>query len=289
MIGLRGFGAVPVGPLAQAQFSGQLDPSFLGTQYFQPSYMPPGSESAIGYAYPTDAFAQALASLLGGSVVQAPPPGNLNGTNIPPADWVRAADGTMIAPGNLFQPGVILSFGDECAAEKYLASSIPGGQLSPTCASGGTGETPTQLAVSQGATPPVTPSGQFTVVGYTPVIPTPRIPVSPQVTIAPSTPVGSGPSNPPAPAPPQSSGSQVLIGNPPITPGGTPPVNPPAAGSQNVTVAACDWKAAFNSSCTGPIDWTTLLTDTDLGIVPNWVWIAGAAAAAIFLPKGGRH
>ena len=286
MIGLRGFGAVNVGPLAQAQFSGQLSPSFDPTHYFQPAYLPAGQESPLpDWLYATQGFASQLASLLGGSVTQAQPPGGYNGTGIPDANWV-SVDGQMILPGNLFQPGTILSFPDECTAERYLVESIPGGQLSATCASGGTGQTPTQLAVSQGATPPVLPSGQSTVVGYTP-IPTPVLPVSAPVSLP--SPIVSSPAISVAPA--QTNGSQV-IPVPQISTSSntaTPSVNPPAAESQsNASVVACNWKAAFNASCTGTIDWSTLLTDTDLGIVPNWVWLAGAAVA-IFLNKGGRR
>jgi hypothetical protein len=148
-----GFGAIDVGPLAQAQFSGELSPSFLPTQYFQPAYMQAGQQSPVGTPYATDSFAAAIASLLGGQVVQAPPPGNLNGTDIPDGDWI-SVDGEMIWAGNLFPPGIVLSFPDECAAENYLVQSIPGASLSAVCAAGGTGETPYQLALAKSAPAP---------------------------------------------------------------------------------------------------------------------------------------
>lgn len=178
--GLRSLGSTNVGPLAQAFFDGQVNPSFEPTQYFQPAYMAPGQESALpDYLYMDNGSAQQIASLLGGSVVQAPPPGNYQGTNIPPANWIQLADGLFL-PGNAFPPGVILSYPDECAAENALVSEIPGGVLSSTCAGGGTGTTPTQLAVNNGATNPGN-----SIVGYTP--PPPVVTATPIVTSTPVT------------------------------------------------------------------------------------------------------
>ena len=181
--GLRGFGrglgAVSVGPLAQAQFSGQLQPSYLPTQYFQAGYSST-PQALPTYLYATQGFAQQVASLLGGTVVSAPPPGNYQGTGIPNAYQVQLPDGSLVLPGNLFPPGVILSFQSECDAEASLVASIPGAQLSATCSGGGTGTTPTQLAVAQGSTIPVTPGGQSTIIGYTapPPTPAPIVPIT---------------------------------------------------------------------------------------------------------------
>jgi len=178
--GLRGFGRglgqVSVEAIATAQFQGQLTPSFLPQQYFQASYSQTPQALPL-YLYATQGFASQIAGLLGGSVVSAPPPGNYQGTGIPNAYWVKLPDGSMVLPGNLLQPGTVLGFQDECAAEQYFQGSIPGSELSATCAGGGTGITPTQLAVSQGATAPVTPSGQSTIVGYTPTATTTVQPV----------------------------------------------------------------------------------------------------------------
>lgn len=181
--GLRGFGrglgAVSVGPLAQAQFAGQLHPDYLPTQYFQAGYSTT-PQALPTYLYATQGFAQQVASLLGGTVVSAPPPGDYQGTGIPNAYQVQLPDGSLVLPGNLFPPGVILSFQSECDAEASLVASIPGAQLSATCSGGGTGTTPTQLAVSQGSTIPVTPGGQSTIIGYTapPPTPAPIVPIT---------------------------------------------------------------------------------------------------------------
>jgi len=162
----RGLGAVSVGPIAQAQFSGQLKPSFLPTQYFTAGYsnVP---QALPTWLYATQAFASQIAGLLGGSVVSAPPPGNYQGTGIPNTYWVQLGDGTMVLPGNLLQPGTILSFEDECSSENYFQQSIPGSVLSATCAAGGTGMTPAQLAQSKAPPPPV-----YAVPPPTPIAPT---------------------------------------------------------------------------------------------------------------------
>jgi hypothetical protein len=137
MRGLRGLGSVDVSAIAQAQASGQISPSFLPVQYFQPGYMAPGQLSAMPqYLYATQGFAQQIAGLLGGSVVSAPPPGNYQGTQIPNAYWVQLPDGSMVLPGNLFQPGTVLNFESECIAENYFAQSIPGGVESLACQGG---------------------------------------------------------------------------------------------------------------------------------------------------------
>jgi len=188
--GLRGFGrglagAIDVSALAQAQFRGQITPSWAPAPMVL-SGPDPDPQPLPAWLYATQQFAQQLASLLGGTAVQAPPNyffGTIvyNGqvtTTLPPA-WQVSIGGQLVLPGALFQPGVILSFPDECTAENYFAESIPGATVSATCAAGGTGLTPTQLAIDNGATPPVTPGGQSTIVGYTP--PT-SIPAQPPIT-----------------------------------------------------------------------------------------------------------
>lgn len=168
--GLGRLGSVNVAPLAQAQFSGRLSPSYVSSQW-QPGY------SLTPQVWPemtaSQGFAQQVAGLLGGSAIQLPGNQVLNlpdGSNYPMMWVVQLPGGQIVNPASMLPQGVILSFPDECAAESAFASMIPGAQLSATCAAGGTGMTPTQLAVSQGATTPVTGSGQSTVVGYTPPV-----------------------------------------------------------------------------------------------------------------------
>lgn len=256
----RGFGQIDIGPLAQAQFAGQLSPSFLPPQSFQPSYLPAGQLSTLPvYDYATDSFASQVASLLGGSVVQAQPPGNTNGTGIPNANWV-SADGQMILPGNLFPPGVILDYPDECSAERNLVASIPGAVLSAACAAGGSGMTPTQLAVSQGATIPVTPSGQSTIVGYTPPpvsIATPALPAAP-VSLPPAAGANQGQTNLGSPIPPA---SQIVSGTP---------------GSN---VSSATGTPATSSD--------VIVGGFDLSTIPWYVWAAGGVALYLAL-KGGK-
>lgn len=259
----RGFGQIDIGPLAQAQFSGQLNPAYLPPQSFQPSYLPAGQLSTLPvYDYATDSFAQQIAGLLGGSVVQAQPPGNVNGTGIPNANWV-SVDGQMVLPGNLFPPGVILDFPDECSAERNLVASIPGAQLSATCAAGGSGMTPTQLAISQGAAAPVLPNGISTVVGYTPSPVASPSAVTPAPVVAPiSSPArGTNTGNTQTAVPP--SGSQVISGTP----------------GSNV------------SSSTGALSTSgdTVVDGFDLSTIPWYVWAAGGVALYLaFAGKGGR-
>lgn len=264
MIGLRGFGSTDMGPLGQAQFTGQINPSFLPTQYFQPSYLPAGQLSAIPTDdYATSGFASQIASLLGGSVVQAPPPGDLNGTGIPPANWIRLSDGGMVLPGNLFPPGVILSFPDECTAEHELLGSVPGGVLSATCAGGGTGLTPSQMATTQAPTP--TPTMPPPAAITTPVIPV-RIPVA-QTVQAPQQGIVVAPPLP-------SSDQSVQIG---VTPNPVPATNPPGTPT-----------SASPSTCFNPIsEWLSM--DTCLGPLGIVEWaVVAAIALYAFSAKGGR-
>ena len=155
----KGLGATNVEAIAKALLGGQLHPTFE-TTYYQPPYLPTGQETqAPVWMYMDPAGAGQIASLLGGSVFQSPPP-NLPGA--PAANWIRLGDGGQILPGNLLQPGTVLSFGDLCAAENYFANSIPGGELGPSCAG-----TPNALMTGPGTTaapipsapaPPVTPA-----------------------------------------------------------------------------------------------------------------------------------
>lgn len=135
---MRGFGIINVEPLAQAMVSGQITPSFLPAQSFQPTYLPAGQTTTLpGWLYATPSFASQLAQLLGGSVVQGQPPGGYQvapGSSLPATSFI-SVDGQQILPGNIFEPGTVLSFADLCTAENFLTNSIPGSAFGPSCAS----------------------------------------------------------------------------------------------------------------------------------------------------------
>jgi hypothetical protein len=123
--------------LAQAFLAGQINPSYT-TNYFQPAYLPQGQMSALPSWLYADASSTAqIASLLGGSVFQAPPPGNYQGTGIPNANWIQT-DGGSFVPGDVFPPGVILSYASLCQAATSIAGSIPGGTVGNSCNQSGT-------------------------------------------------------------------------------------------------------------------------------------------------------
>ena len=92
----KGLGATNVEAIAKALLGGQLHPTFE-TTYYQPPYLPTGQETqAPSWMYMDPAGAGQIASLLGGSVFQSPPP-NLPGA--PAANWIRLGDGGHIARG----------------------------------------------------------------------------------------------------------------------------------------------------------------------------------------------
>ncbi len=318
MIGLRGFAGVDVGALGQAQFEGEINPSWLAPPMVT-SGPDPNPQPLPAWLYPTQGFASQVAGLLGGSVAFAPPAYNfgtitVNGqetTTLPNAYQV-SVDGQLVMPGNIWQPGSLLDFTDECDAEQYFAASIPGGQLSATCAAGGPGETTSQLAVQKGDSIPALPSGESTIVGYTPpgtiTVPGSTCPTgysylsgvyggpsqcqlnqgTPAATstmvpaVASVVPVASPTPLTPVslPAAAQSSGSQVIAANPPAAAGATPPVNPPAAGSQ-IT-------ATNTSGCFNPIS-SLLSMDSCLGPLGIIEWAALAGLALLLFSYGGKH
>ena len=249
----KGLGDTNVQAIAQAMLGGQLSNLNFSTEYFQPAYMPVGQMSALPQSdYISDSGAALIAGLLNGSVFQADPPGNPQvapGYTLPPANWIRLADGNTVLPGNLIQPGTVLSFQSVCDAETYFANAIPGGELSSDCAgtsdpiitqSGGTVTLPVAAAPA--------PSTNYT----TPIAVTP-LPVS---------------------APVQSSGSSAILANPTPAPGAAPNTTPPNSSNTSVSTTTSDW--------------TSIFTETSIGGVPNWVWMAGVGVA-LFAFAGGKH
>lgn len=253
----RGFGSIDVSKLAQAQFAGQLQEGYVSLQY-QPNYEPGLQPWPLQEA--TQGFAQQVAQLLGGSAVQVPGNQlqNLPGSNYPSVWAVSLPGGGVVDPAQLFPAGVILSYPDECTAETSLVSQIPGAVLSSACAGGGTGMTPTQLAVSQGATAPVLPGGQSTIVGYTPPAPPPAAAQTSSSSSGKGR-TGAAPvSSPPA-------GSQVVTG----TPGAS--VAPSASSSGDLMLGGWDVTQAAEG-------------------LPWWGWAIGAGVVLfMFASMGGRH
>ena len=265
----RGLGAIQLGPLALAQFEGQLSPSFLPPPmvYAGPD---PNPQPLPNNLYATQAFAQQVANLLGGQAVSAPPNYNFGSfalasggspTTVLPDAWQVSVDGQLIPPGQFYLPGVAYRFDDECAGENFLMKSlqalgIPGGQLSPTCASGSTGLTPGQMAADNSA---------GTLPAPVSVLPPAPAPITP----APVT-KAAGSSAPAA--------SQVAASLPGSNvggskAGGSAPVAPQSNGSQLVQ--------------TSPASSDIVIGGFDLSTIPWYVW-AGAGAVLLFAMKGKR-
>ena len=219
----RGLGQVSLGPLGQAQFSGQIDPAFQPA----PAWVEAGFlTTAPQMYYMEPSSAQQIAALLGGSVVSCSP----GGGHPVSSGCIQMPNGQVFNPGPVWPPGVILDYGSECDVENALLQSIPDTVLSSTCAGGGTGETDTQLALANsGLTQQQQQVACNTIEGCTmqaPIISTPVTPVttgggvipSGALPVATGSPVGGGVipsgalpvatgSNPPAP-------SQVASGLP---------------------------------------------------------------------------
>lgn len=309
MIGLRGLGQVDVEPLAQAFMSGAFQPSFNPPISYQPPYLPVGQETTLpGYVSMTDASANQMASLLGCSVDTGPVQGFdvMTGYPVPQVNYINC--GGDFLPGNVFQPGVVLSFSDLCEAENYLAASIDGGQFGPLCSQGVntpnpySTPNPPPVAPSAPAAPLVNqygqvlnsqnqPTGACAYGGNFPscdnqagqVIPfispypaqTPNPIVTTPVPVA--TPV-TAPSTPSVPA--QSNGSQAIVsptvGSSTPAPSTTPPANTNSSSSSGATASGCfnplsQW--ITGDTCIGP-----------LGIV-EW----GLLAVAALYVFGGKH
>ncbi len=296
----RGMGQINVESLAQAMMNGGLSPAFQPPVSYQPSYLPAGQTTTLPtWLFATDSFAQQLAHLLGGSVVQAPiPDGMFEGSGIPDTDYI-SVDGQQILPGNLFQPGTVLDFGSLCDAESYLIDSIPGAQFGASCTGGiavpiatapaassgsssssGTLCSPTQIlagicaagspAPSPAAPAPVMTGGYPTVGAASPNIPTLPAPITPggnSNTIIPGA-VAVSSSSPPA---------TILTGGAGSNVGNTS--GAPASGSSTSTAAA---------TCFNPL--SAMLGAADFCLGPIGIVEAGLAVVLVLmmLPKGGR-
>lgn len=123
--------------LATAFLQGGINPSYSPLTVMMaystvPQQLPTWVNADIGST-------QQVASLLGGSVIMAAPPGNYQyaaGSQIPQVPWVTVADGAFVI-GDVFPPGVVLSFGSLCAAANEIAAAIPGGTVGNSCVGSG--------------------------------------------------------------------------------------------------------------------------------------------------------
>jgi hypothetical protein len=257
----KGLGSTNVEPIAQALMAGGLHPSFQ-TTYYQPPFLPPGQQTqAPSWMYMDGASAGQIASLLGGSVFQSPPP-NLPGA--PPANWIRLADGGQVMPGNLMQPGTVLSFGDLCAAENYFAQSIPGGIMGSHCGGPGAPAASSPVVaptVPRNAPPLLTTQGR-------PIVQQTVHPAAPVVAnqtaggtlpVVPPLQAGGGSAPPPA--------SQVVTG--------TPGASPAAGTDPNTTTVSGSW-------FTDP-------TQEMISGVPNWALLAAAGLGLWAMTSGGKR
>ncbi len=284
----KGLGATNVEAIAKALLGGQLHPNFA-TTYYQPPELPTGTlTQAPSWMYMDPAGAGQIASLLGGSVFQSPPP-NLPGA--PAANWIRLGDGGQLLPGNLLQPGTVLSFGDLCSAENYFAQSIPGGELGAACGGAGTPAVPaaapagsrTVGAGTRNAPPPITTTGR-------------PIPQQPQ-TVAPA-----GASNPPI-------GSQVVNsgGAAPASGGGASSgivaFSGPCGNMPCLDASACSAGQTFippgGMLASGQVTQTgacqdatpvsgSWFTDEMISGVPNWALLVAAGLGVWAFSQGGK-
>jgi hypothetical protein len=284
----RGLGSTNVEPIAQALMAGALHPTFQ-TTYYQPPYLPPGTQTeAPSWMYMDGASAGQIASLLGGSVFQSPPP-NLPGA--PPANWIRLGDGGQVMPGNLMQPGTVLSFGDLCAAENYFAQSIPGGIPGSHC--GGAADPVAAAAAARTVAtrnppPPITTQGR-------PIV---------QQTVHPPIVTPASGSAPPA-------GSQVVTSSPGASPGAAPASGGivafagPCGNMPCLDASACSAGQTFippggtlssgqvtqtgacQDATTVSGSWFTDPTQEMISGVPNWALLA-AAALGLWAMNSGK-
>ena len=267
----RGLGSTDVEALTQAFMGGQIQPTFT-TEYFQPAYLPQGQLSAIpSWEYMDAGPAGVIAALLGGSVFQAPPPGNFQGTGIPPANWIRLSDGGTVLPGDLFQPGSVLSFQDLCDAENYFVASIPGGQLGPHC-SGAPSVTAVQTGSPSGSSPvgvpkmtPILPANGACPSGYSYI---PAVGIVPAQCLE-ATQQSTPPANDATAGPTQTSGS-------------TTPAPTNSAGSSSGGAVATP------ATCFNPLS-SWLSADTCLGPMGIIEWAVLAAGLLWAYSTGGKR
>jgi hypothetical protein len=176
--GLRGLGAlggaVDVTPLATAFLQGKINPSY-STLYAQLGYSQT-PQALPAFVNADMATTQQVASLLSGSVVMAPA-GNYQWAN--PATptmvpWVQTSGGSFRV-GDVFPPGVILSYQSLCDAATSIAASIPGGTVGSSCSGSGVTEGASQYQGTPAQTIPSDPTTPITSAGASQVTQIPML------------------------------------------------------------------------------------------------------------------
>ena len=286
-------GSVNIEPLAQAMWADQIKPSFDSSQTYPAIWGAAGTRAPLPeYLYMDPGTAAQMASLLGGSLVTGPPSLDYQSASgvIPNGNLIRLPDGTVVLPGNIVGPDGV-SWGSLCQIESALLSEVPGAVAGSQCPSAsplyGNAE-----AVPQAPGAGLVDLGQPTQGTYTPV------------TTAPVTDPTGGPTSP-------TSTGTPTVNTTPVQNVGAGPVNAvgmtctdianqvkaaQAGGMTNAQIlatfapglpdsefAACPSVLALAPSTT---DWSALLTQTSIGSIPNWVWLAGVAALFVF---GGKR
>ena len=145
MRGLSSLSGVDVSALAQAMANHQIQPSYISGNFWYPGYMTPGTKDPLpDQKFATDATAQQIAGLLGGSVVKDVPnlaqvtPGQIwQGTGVPNANYIELPDGTRVNAGDIaavsqLSPS-IYGLSTLCGYEQILTMTIPGAELGSGC------------------------------------------------------------------------------------------------------------------------------------------------------------
>jgi len=302
--GLHGLGQISVSALANAVFNGQIDPGSDSNYEQGQTYNACGSETLAPQEIPeqyfaTPGYAAQFAGLLGGSVSSGPfPSGILCGTNIPPVNYVNV-DGQSLIPGQIMGPGQVWGFSDECDAENYLAGQIPGGQVSATCAAGGTGELPGEIgqagtsgsssssAPAPGTAPScasIPPGNTGELAAFCPgyVEPTPAAVPAPAPTVVPATPAVVPVTTTPATTPATSVPTSVVNSGGATQPAATTTTNTTAAASCFNPLSQWISTNLSFSGGSNPTEWC-------MGPLGAAEWVVLAAALLFIVSRGGKR
>lgn len=134
---LKSFGMGDLTDLAHQMNSGNINPTF-STNTFQPNYTPQGVLSTLPPdLYVDDNTAQQIAASLGGTVVKQIPE-SLNGTGVPPANFITLPNGQTVNAADIAQIAKssvsIYGMSTDCGRQQQL-SYVTGAALSSDCQS----------------------------------------------------------------------------------------------------------------------------------------------------------